>query len=239
MQPQLLILPVFVPVVFWAAYHYHKDRHLPEPVGNLLICFFLGVVATGLSQALYVGLGPLGLHYDAFALADTNPVGLFAYSMLVIGPIEEFSKALPFVVIVLRFRALDEPIDGIIYASFTGLGFAAMENVQYLDYLTPLEAIARGFAGPVVHIVFASIWGHWIAAAHLNGRSVSLAALASVAVAAALHGLYDFAVLLSPTHALPIAALIIVSIWLWRLKLLRKLHRDASSDHGRFAERDK
>jgi RsiW-degrading membrane proteinase PrsW (M82 family) len=229
MQPQLLILPVLVPVVFWATYHYHKDRHLPEPVGNLLLCFVLGVFATSLSHALYVSLGPLGLRYDASALADTNTAGLFAYSMLAIGPIEEFSKFLPFAVIVLRFRALDEPIDGIIYASFIGLGYATMENVQYLDYLTPLEAIARGFAGPVVHIVFASIWGHWVAAAHLNGRGFALAAFASVSIAAALHGLYDFAVLLNPGYSLPIAALIIVSLWLWRLRLLRNMHRLAIS----------
>jgi RsiW-degrading membrane proteinase PrsW (M82 family) len=228
MQALLLILPVIVPVIFWAAYHYHKDRHLPEPAGNLLLCLLLGAAAVGLSHYLYVGLGLVGLRFDALALADSNPVGLLAYAILAIGPIEEFSKCLPFVLIVLRFKALDEPIDGIIYASFIGLGYAAIENVQYLEYLTPLEALARGFAGPVVHIVFASIWGHWIAAAHLAGRSVTLAAISTIAVAALLHGIYDFIVLLSPGVSLPVAALIIVTIWLWRLRLLRDLHRKAT-----------
>ena len=227
MQPQLLILPVFVPVIFWAAYHYHKDRHLPEPIGNLVLCLALGVAAAGVSQLLYASLEPFGLRYDALTLADNNPSGLFAYSMLAIGPIEEFSKLLPFLVFVLRFRAFDEPIDGIIYASFIGLGYAAFENVNYLDFLTPLEAAARGFAGPVVHIVFASIWGHWIASARFKGRSVLRASLLGLAVAAFLHGLYDFIVLLNPVFALPIAALIILSIWLWRLNLLRNLHRAA------------
>jgi hypothetical protein len=37
MQQDLLALPVVIPVIFWAAYHYHKDRHLPEPPLNLLI----------------------------------------------------------------------------------------------------------------------------------------------------------------------------------------------------------
>jgi RsiW-degrading membrane proteinase PrsW (M82 family) len=114
-----------------------------------------------------------------------------------------------------------------------------MENVQYLDYLTPLEAIARGFAGPVVHIVFASIWGHWVAAAHLNGRSIGRAALASVALAAAMHGLYDFAVLLNPGYSLPIAALLIVSVWLWRLRLLRDLHHAATSSQRIGKNHDK
>ena len=47
MQQLLLILPIVVPVVFWAIYHYHKDRHLPEPIGNLLLTFSLGSRPTG------------------------------------------------------------------------------------------------------------------------------------------------------------------------------------------------
>ena len=39
MTQPLLFLPIILPALFWAAYHYHKDRHLPEPIGNLLLCF--------------------------------------------------------------------------------------------------------------------------------------------------------------------------------------------------------
>ena len=223
----LLTLPVIVPVLFWAAYHYHKDRHLPEPVGNLALCFALGIAASYLSTGLYVSLGWLNLRYDALLLADTDPVGLLAYAVLAIGPIEEFSKLLPFVVIVLRMKAFDEPIDGITYASFIALGYAAAENVHYLEFLTPFEAAARGFAGPVVHILFASIWGYWIGCAHLAGRSILVCALKGFAIAAVLHGLYDFAVLLNPTWSLPVAASGILLLWIWRLRLLRALHLDA------------
>ena len=45
MQAELLLLPIVLPVVFWAGYHYHKDRHLPEPPDNLLLCFLLGMLA--------------------------------------------------------------------------------------------------------------------------------------------------------------------------------------------------
>ncbi len=227
MNPGLLTLPVLVPVLFWAAYHYHKDRHLPEPAGNLFLCFLLGIGATYLSRGLYIGLGWIGLRYDALALADGNPVGLLAYSVLAIGPIEELSKLLPFVLIVLRMKAFDEPMDGIIYASFIALGYAAAENVYYLQFLTPLEAIARGFAGPVIHILFASIWGHWIGRAYLAGRSILVCGLEGFAIAAVLHGIYDFVVLLNPAWSLPVGALGIVTLWIWRLKLLRELHRDA------------
>ena len=63
-----------------------------------------------------------------------------------------------------------------------------------------------------------------------TGRSVARAALASLAVAAILHGFYDFVVILNPRNSLPIAALMIVAIWLWRLRLLRTLHDRASQD---------
>ena len=233
MQQILLVLPVVVPVLFWAAYHYHKDRHLPEPAINLLICFGLGLAAVAVSRLLYMGLEPLGLRFDAVALAAETPFGLLAYAVLAIGPIEELAKLLPFVIVVLRFKAFDEPLDGIIYASFIGLGYAAAENFLYLDYLTALESAARGFASPVVHILFASIWAHRITQVRLSHKPIGLAVTAGFLFAALLHGLYDFLVLLEPMFALPIAATLIIAIWIWRLFLLRRLHHDAVNKSAR------
>jgi len=227
MQQTLLFLPIVLPIFFWAAYHYHKDRHLPEPILNLVLCFGLGLGAAVLSKLFYVGLEPLGLRFDAGALAEDNTIHLLAYAMLAIGPIEEIAKLLPFVLIVLRFKAFDEPLDGIIYASFIGLGYAASENIDYLDYLTPLEAAARGFASPVIHILFASIWAYWITNAWLNQKPLAAATIVGFLLSALLHGFYDFLVLQNPTSALPIAAILIISIWIWRLVLMRQLHRKA------------
>jgi len=227
MQQTLLMLPIAIPVIFWAAYHYHKDRHLPEPVLNLVLCFGLGLGAALLSKLLYAGLEPLGLRFDAGALAADNRVVLLAYALLAIGPIEEIAKLLPFVLVVVRFKAFDERLDGIIYASFIALGYAASENMDYLEYLTPLEAAARGFASPVVHILFASIWAHWITDAWLKQERLGAAIATGFLLSALLHGFYDFLVLLSPTAALPIAAALILGIWIWRLILMRRLHRDA------------
>ncbi len=227
MPNAIMILPVALPILFWGYYHYHKDRHLPEPVGHLVLTFFLGIVAAAISKGLYIGLGLVSLRFDALLLADTNMPGLLAYSLLVIGPIEEFAKLLPFVIIVLRFPEFDEPLDGIIYASFVALGYAAVENVLYLEYLTPLEAAARGFAGPVVHMLFASIWGFTTGCAHLRGESLLRGMAKGFVVAAGLHGLYDFIVLQNSLNALPIAAGFIAAIWIWRLRLMRALHEDA------------
>lgn len=230
MQDLMVLLPVLLPAAFWAVYHYRKDRLLPEPLSMLVLAFVLGMLGVGVSMLLYRALGWVDLRFDAGALADSTPLGLLAYAMLVIGPIEEFSKLLPFVLVIMKSRFLDERIDGIVYASFIGLGYAAVENWQYLDYLTTVEAYARGFASPVVHMVFASIWGLWMTRAHLAQRSVLAAALKGLLVAAGLHGLYDFIVILDPHNALPLAAAVILGAWLWRLVVLRRLGQESPQD---------
>ena len=222
------VLPLILPVLFWACYHYYKDRHLPEPVSHLLVAFALGIGSYYLGMLMYQALGLVGLRFDAYQLAETNMPGLVAYAILAIGLIEELAKMTPFVLIIIHFKEFDEPIDGIIYASFIALGFSAVENIQYLQFVTPVEAWARGFAGPVIHIVFASIWGYYIGRAYLCKKPLGRTIVAALAFTAILHGLYDVIAIAMPAPALPMAAALIVSIWLWRLRLIRDLHGVAS-----------
>lgn len=227
----ILLLPVALPVVFWAAYHLHVDRHLPEPTGHLLLAFALGVGSFWLGLLGYWALGLVGLRYDAFALAADSLPGLFAYAVLAIGVIEESAKLLPFLLVVLRFKEFDEPIDGIIYASFIALGFAAVENIRYLEFLTTGEAFARGFAGPVLHIVFASIWGYYVGRAWLRRRGRAVTVFAALALSALVHGGYNFVVIGLPSPWLPIAAGLIAGLWVWRLYLIRDLHAAYPRQH--------
>ena len=225
MQFAVLVLPILIPVLFWAAYHYYKDRHRPEPLLNLLFCFLLGIAASYLGQLMYTTANAAGIWYDPYELAAANLKHLFLYAVFVIGGIEETAKLLPFLMFAIRFKAFDENLDGIIYASFIALGFAAAENYHYLDYLEADEAIYRGFAGPLVHILFASVWGYHIGVARLAGRRLVITAFVSVTAAALLHGAYDFMVIAFPRSALPLSALLILSIWIWRLVLIRRIKR--------------
>ena len=77
-------------------------------------------------------------------------------------------------------------------------------------------------------MLFASIWGYWIARAILADQSVLRAGMVGFAIAATLHGLYDFMVLLKPYSALPCAALLVLVVWIWRLKVMRELHIEAT-----------
>jgi RsiW-degrading membrane proteinase PrsW (M82 family) len=227
----LYLLPIVLPLCFWAGYHYYKDRHLPEPVGHLAIAFFLGIVSYYLGMLMYGALGVAGLRYDAFDLAGSNLPGLFVYAILGIGIIEELAKILPFMLVATRLGSFNEPIDGIIYASFIALGFSAVENISYLRFIGGHEAWGRGFAGPLIHIVFASVWGYYIGLASLRRQKRLLVALLALLVTAFFHGIYDFIVIALPGSTLPLAALLIVAIWLWRLWLIRHLHRESG---GRY-----
>ena len=218
------MLPIALPVVFWTAYYLQVDRDLPEPPLHLVLAFALGVVSFYFGLLLYRGLEVVGLRQDAFELARGNLPGLFVYAVLVIGFIEEFVKLLLFLLVVLRFTKFDEPIDGIIYASFIALGFAAMENVLYVPYLDSAAAYARGFVGPVLHMVFASIWGYYVGRAWLCQRNLAVTVIGSLALTSLLHGIYDFAVIGVPGPGLPIAAVMITGLWVWRLYLIRDLH---------------
>lgn len=211
--------------MFWGAYHYYHDRHRPEPVLNLIVALALGCASFFISRGIYASLGYLDLRFDPHVLANTgNYGGLFAYAVLAIGLGEELAKLLPFVAVAIRFKAFDEPLDGIIYGSFIAMGFALAENLSYLSFLPQEHALARGFAGPLVHIVFASLWAYPIGCAYLNKQPLLLVTSMSLAAAAVLHGVYDFVAIGFPQVALFVAALLIAAFWLWRLQLIRGLH---------------
>lgn len=235
MEYSILIFPVILPMLFWAWYHYHKDRHLPEPPSHLAAAFLLGGVAFWLGKLMYMGLGYLGLRFDAYLLAETNQLGLFLYAVLAIGPIEELAKLIPFLLVITRFPEFDEPIDGIIYASFIALGFATLENIQYLEFVTSGEALARGFAGPVIHMVFASIWGYYIGRAWLRREGLVGTILLALGGTAMLHGIYDYLVIALPRFALPASALLVLGIWIWRMFLIRDLHAAARNHNDGLA----
>lgn len=223
MSAELFLYALLLPLIFWATYHYYHDRHRPEPVLNLLATLGLGVLASLIAGMGYAALGLVGWRFDAYLLAETSPLGLLIYAVIGIGLIEELAKMLPFLLVVLRFRDFDDPFDGIVYASFLALGFAMAENYRYAEYLPLSEAVARGFAGPVVHMVFASLWGHHIGTAVLTGAPVLPVAFRWLAITALVHGAYDVIVIAFSASALFLASALIVVVWLWRLRLVWRL----------------
>ena len=231
---RLLLLGLLAPAAFWIGYLYYKDRYRPEPLVVVGVAYLLGVVAGFLCLQGYVMAEDLGLPADPMGLAETDPAAFLVYCLGFVGVVEELFKCLPLVLVVMHLRVFDEVIDGIVYASSIALGFATFENLSLLPALEGAEQYGRAFASPLIHTMFSSIWGYAIAVAKLGGKPVWPAALAGLAIAALVHGVYDF---LTVNPALRLgAALLILAVWIWRIRTISKLHAGAP---GTTAQRDR
>jgi len=216
----IILSGIIAPAIFWICYFYYKDRFQPEPIRNLGISYLLGI-ATAFACIKFYGLLPfVGLPDDLSALMNSHRIQFLLYSLGVTGVVEEFFKLLPFLFIITRFKAFDEKIDGIIYASMIALGFASFENISYLAYMDGLELVGRAFASPLTHTIFSSIWGYAIGVARIYKKSILIASLWSILLAAFIHGIFNFFTT-SPALRL-LSALVILLIWIWRIRILER-----------------
>lgn len=220
MSTQAALAAVVFPALLWALYHHYRDRRRPEPISHSLLALGAGIGAGALGQALYLLLARVGLWRDAYALAEQDLVGLFVYSVLGIGLLEEFAKLVPFSLIARMLPHFDERVDGIIYAGLIGVGFAVYENLFYLEFAGDVENVARAITGPLVHVVFASLWGYPLGVAMVERRPLLLPAALGLCAAALVHGTYDFLVLGFSLWARVAAALIVVAVWLRKVHLI-------------------
>ena len=222
-----LLAALIAPTAFWIGYLYYKDRYQPEPMRVVGIAYLLGIVFGWLCLQSYGLLETVGLPSDPMSLAVNHRLDFLLYCVGIVGPVEELFKLLPFALVLMHLRAFDEKIDGIIYASCVALGFATYENVFYLSIPNGSELWGRAFASPLAHTMFASVWGYAIASAKLRGRPILGPGAAGLAVAALLHGLYDF--LTVDPYLRVGAALVILAIWIWRIRTVLRLQEMRSA----------
>lgn len=233
MTVSLIISGIIAPALFWIGYLYYKDRSQPEPVLNIGITYILGFAAAYVCFNSYSLLPLLGLPEDASILMEEHGLPFLLYCLGVVGFLEELLKFLPFIFIVVRLRAFDERVDGIIYASVIALGFASYENLHYLPLLDGFSRFGRAIASPLTHTIFASIWGYSAGLAYLEYKSGKtgqarrrtwLASVIGLVIASLLHGIFDY-LTTSPTLRIVSTAVIIV-IWGWQLRRIEKLNNE-------------
>lgn len=230
MTAWIFLSAIVAPAFVWIIYFYYKDRFQPEPWRNLGLTYLLGLV-TALACVYFFKLLPyLGIPEDPSALMETHGWPFFIYSIGITGIVEEFFKFLPFLLIVLRLKDFDEKIDGIVYASVIALGFASYENARYLIYMEGFELFGRAIASPLTHTIFSSIWGYTVGVAHMRGKSILPAAIKGLVLAAAVHGSFNF---LTTSSALRIiSSLLILMIWIWRIRTMEKLRSAPRTQQG-------
>lgn len=211
----------------WLLYFGLKDRVVPEPRRRLAQAFGLGMVSAGLAWLGYWGASKVGFPPSP----PEDPAALIAYCMFVVGVVEEGAKFLVARLVCFRWKEFDERIDGLIYSSAVALGFAAVENVLFLRALPWTDGLVRAIVSPLTHALFAAVWGFGASHALLATRTRAerfVWQAVPLALAMALHGMYDIAVLVE--HLTPFAAAIVAGLWAFVIWNARRLARRKSAD---------
>ena len=110
-----------VPALFWLWFWLREDKKNPEPILLIIITFIAGMAVVPLALPLQ-------------KLASNLYIG--ANVMFIWVVIEETLKYAAALLVIFWNRAVDEPIDYIIYLIAIALGFAALENALFI--LNPL-----------------------------------------------------------------------------------------------------
>ena len=200
----IYILAAVLPAFFLMRYVYKQDRIEKESPVLLLQLIGLGAVAAILAGGLeYVGELLLNTAVDG-QLSQSSPIYLILLSFLVVGVIEEGAK-----LILLYLRSWRDPnfnyrFDGTVYAVFISLGFAALENIQYVLGYGLTVAMPRALLAIPGHMSFAVFMGIFYSRAKLcenrgdrHGKRLNL--LAGYLIAVFLHGCYDSCAMIGNT----------------------------------------
>lgn len=213
-----------IPALLAMYYVDRLDAKRPEPRWQLRKVAIWGGLSTIPCILVQLGLDK-GLGID-----EHTPGGALFTSYLSAGLTEESAKALVLYFTIWRHPAFDERLDGIVYATRAGLGFALVENVGYLLGTNSAGGfagmfIARAILAVPLHAIAAGYMGHYAAKKRFDGVGPGL--LGGLLIAIFLHGTYDGAIFLCAALPkgqellilvlLPIP-LLVVAVGLWRLQ---------------------
>ncbi len=196
-QPTLIgwALPVvglvlaLVPALIGLLFFYRQDRLEPEPKGHVLSVFILGAL---LAQA--VGIPLLRDLFDVQRWLPLTAWGNVLGSILVVGVTQEFLKYAAVRYSVYRSTEFDERVDGVIYGTAAGLGYATLLNANYVlgsGGLNLGAAVIRVVVTTLAQASFAGLTGYFLGRAKFEDEPVWWLP-AGVGLAALLNGLFTY-----------------------------------------------
>ena len=216
----LLVCSALFPAIALAIYVYKKDRAEKEPIELLLCLFFFGISscfpAMHLETALLTVIdSSFGVTAQSLVFPNLKTYLLYEFftNFVGIALVEEGLKWLFLFFFTRKNKNFNSLFDGVIYAVFVSLGFAAYENVLYVLKYGFQTAIARAIMSVPGHMFFGVIMGYyytvWNVYEKARKQELSLMKagvikpdknlfsgnkllLASFLVPVFVHGLYDF-----------------------------------------------
>ena len=146
-----------IPMLIYAWFLFMLDRYEKEPLKLLLGVFTWGAVVAAGAAYLINTLSSIGV----YLITQSDFASQLTVSTLVAPAVEETLKGAAVLIVYLIFRSeFDSPLDGIIYAGVTALGFAATENIWYIHNLGFLENGWQGLLDLTLIRVVLVGWQH-------------------------------------------------------------------------------
>ena len=199
---------------------YRQDKYQKEPVKSLAKAFIGGMLAIPLDMVI-VGL------INRIWVSDS----VFYTAFWEAGIPEELSKFLIFMIFIWRDKNFDEYMDGIVYASFIGLGFACVENIMYV-FSAASESLGGGISTGIVrallsvpgHFLFGVVMGYFLSLAKFQPEKRTRYLLTGLLAAMLAHGLFDWLLMIQELLSPAIGGILyLVFLWgdikLWKLGL--------------------
>ena len=233
MTPLLRFLAVYIlaailPAAFLLRYIYRHDTVEKEPPGLLFKLLVMGVLAA-LCYGVLERLGETVLN----ALVDPgSPVYTIILAFLVVALVEEGMKYLLLKRCTWRDPNFNYRFDGIVYAVFVSLGFAAYENILYVLHYGLSVALPRALFAVPGHMSFAVFMGVFYGRAKLCedcGQPVRkrLNLWRGYLTAVILHGFYDSCAMLGNTAAMLTFLVFVIIMY---IRVYRLLRRESATD---------
>ncbi len=213
----LLFGIAILPVIVLMVYIYHQDKYQKEPIKTLAKAFIGGMLAIALDILIVTGI-----QYLAGDSAITKTV--FFSAFLEAGIPEEFSKFLIFMLFIWRDKNFDEYFDGIVYATFIGLGFACVENIEYVFMFGFGTGVVRALLSVPGHFLFGVVMGYFLSMAKFHPEKRGTYLISGLLLAMIAHGLFDWLLMVSSALGAGLGSILyFVFLWgdfkLWKLGL--------------------
>ena len=225
----IYVLAAILPALFLMRYIYRQDRVEREPMGLLARLILAGVVSA-LLASIVEGFAQGILDALVQSRGDLYYILL---AFVVVGAVEEGTKFLLLKSRTWRNYNFNYRFDGIVYAVFVSLGFAAYENILYVFQYGLSVALPRAVMAVPGHMAFAVFMGVFYGRAKLcenwgDGVGCRANLWAGYLLAVALHGFYDACAMIGSGFSTALFVAFVIAMYFIVIRVIRK---ESRTDH--------
>jgi len=183
----LLFSLAVAPGIAVCLFIYSLNKYDRRAIRYLVVAFILGMLAT--LPALLVQTLATDVREDPFRHSIWSYLW---YAFVIVALSEEGSKYLVLRIYAYPKAAFKEPFDGVVFAVMISMGFATVENIEYVWKFGLETGVSRAFLAIPAHAAFAVLMGYPVGNAKFRkGRSWWLMGQ-GLLVAVLFHGSFDF-----------------------------------------------